>query len=535
MYVDTATYVRSGKKHKRYLLRESYREEGKVKKRTIASLCSLSEEEIKAIKLALKHKSDLSNLTNLQSIESSQGKSFGAILLIQKIAQDLGITKALGSSKEGKLALWQIMGRILFQGSRLRLVRALDVHAAQELLSMGEVTAKKLYNNLSWIENKQNDIEQKLQDNRDIKTNLYLYDVTSSYLEGDCNELAEYGYNRDKKRGKKQIVIGLLTDSNGYPVAVRIFKGNTSDSKTVSDQIKLLQDEFGVKKLTLVGDRAMFNKDQIDNLPEDFSYITAIGKQQIKKLIKEDTIQLSLFDQNLQEVETEDKRYILRCNTVRKQEISNTRNEKIDSIKSLIKDKNKYLSTHNKANPEIALRDIKARAVKLVVDKFINFTIDDRVINYSIEMDSLNEAEELDGCYCLITNIASSEADKDTIHARYKDLAMVESAFRTMKQSHLEIRPVFVRREDRTKAHVFVTMLSYMIERKLSEYWKDLQITTVEGIDALTTLTTNIIKISDITINKVTTPNALCKNLLDSAGVVLPNQIGRVSTDKSLI
>jgi transposase len=521
MYVDTATYIRSGKRLKRHLLRESYREEGKVKKRTIASLCSLTEEEIQAIKLALRHKSNLHKLTSSDAIESKQGKSYGAIKLLKFLSEVMGITKILGNSNQGKLAIWQILGRVLFQGSRQTLLRGLDIHLAEEILGLGRVTAKRLYTNLCWLEQHQVKMEKRLRHRNKSTDNLYLYDVTSSDLEGQKNELSAYGYNRDKKRGKKQIVIGLLTDGTGYPIAVRVFKGNTSDSKTVSDQIELLQKEFKVKKVTLVGDKAMFSKEKMDNFPKDFSFITSISKCQINKLIREKELQLSLFDNDIKEVETEDKRNIFRCNPIRKQEMIASRNSKIESIKTLVSEKNQYLNEHKKAKIEIALHDLNNKAKKLGIDKFIIFDMNNRTISYSVVREEIDKASQLDGCYCLITNVCASQVDKDTIHARYKDLSLVESAFRTMKQSHLEIRPVFLRREDRTKAHVFITMLAFIIQKKLSEYWKNINITVSEGLTALSTLTTSVVKFADVEINKFNQPNELCKKLLIAANVDL--------------
>ena len=362
MYVDTATYTRSGKTHKRYLLRTSYRENGKVKKKTIASLCTLTPDEISSLKLALQHKSDLSALTSIKGAEVIQGKSFGAVIALKTIADELGITKALGNSKEAVIAMWQIMGRVLFQGSRLSLLRMLDIHEAEKILSVpNNLSAKQLYTNLSWLEQNQLKIEKKLQNYHKVQSNLYLYDVTSSYLEGENNELAEYGYNRDKKKGKKQIVIGLLTASDGIPVAVRVFKGNTSDSKTIPDQIDLLKKEFMIKKVTLVGDRAMFPKSQKDDLPETISYITAISKRQIKTLLDAKQLQLSLFDEDLQEIEIDRVRYILRCNSIRKQEIAANRSSKIELLAAKISEKNKYLREHEKANPDIAVKDLKRK------------------------------------------------------------------------------------------------------------------------------------------------------------------------------
>jgi transposase len=532
MYVDSATYLSHGKPYKRHLLRHSFRKDGKVKKKTIASLCGLSEEEVGAIKLALKHKRDLQSLQNIKEASVSQGKSYGAIFVLQKIAKEMGITNALGNTDNGKMALWQVIGRVLFQGSRLSLIRAMEIHAAKDLFNIPEdLTANMLYSNLSWIEKSQQEMERKLQKKHGVKENknLYLYDVTSSYLEGGYNELAEYGYNRDQKKGKKQIVIGLLTNSEGLPVAVRVFKGNTSDSKTVNDQIDILKNQFGVKKVVLVGDRAMFSKERKEEMPENYSYITALKKMQIETLVKEDVLQFSLFDETLEEVEDSEIRYILRCNPYRKKEIEHARNAKIEFIKKKIDERNNYLKDHSKAKTKVALSGLQKYCDKLTVNKFIKISAEDRVISHSIKEEVLIEISKLDGCYCLTTDLKKEDISKESIHARYKDLAFVEHAFRTMKQSHLEIRPLYLRREDRTRAHVFVTMLAYMIERKLSEYWKEVEGTVKEGLDALTTVITGTIEIANIKINTTIKPTGLCKKLFSLAKITVPKQIGVVA------
>ena len=532
MYVDSASYMSHGKPYRRHLLRHSFRKDGKVKKKTIASLCGLSEEEVDAIKLALKHKRNLQSLDSINDSSVSQGKSYGAILALEKVAKELGIVEALGSSKESRLALWQVIGRTLFQGSRLSLIRAMDIHAAEDLFSIsGDLTAKMLYSNLSWIEKSQEEIEKRLQRRHGIKENksLYLYDVTSSYLEGECNELAAYGYNRDQKKSKKQIVIGLMTNSEGVPVAVRVFKGNTSDSKTVNDQINILKNQFGAKKVVLVGDRAMFSKETKDELPENYSYITALRKKQIESLIKSQVLQLSLFDETLEEVENDKIRYVLRCNPVRKNEIELSRNSKIDALKEKIDDRNQYLKDHPKAKLEVAIGTVRQYCEKLSLNKFIKIIEKKGVISYSIDDKVLAEISKLDGCYCITTDLTKEYLSKETIHARYKDLKFVESAFRTMKQSHLEIRPLYLRREDRTKAHVFITMLAYMIEKKLSEYWKKEAVTVKEGLIALSTVITGIIKIANIEINTTIKPTGLCKKLFTLAKITIPKQIGVAS------
>ena len=427
------------------------------------------------------------------------------------------------------MALWQVIGRCLFQGSRLSLVRGMETHVAEELLGIaGYLSGKMLYNNLSWIENNQEEIEKRLQKQHGVKNkeSLYLYDVTSSYLEGECNELSEYGYNRDQKKSKKQIVIGLLTNAEGMPVAVRVFKGNTSDSKTVNDQIDILKNNFGVKKVVLVGDRAMLSRETKEGLPENYSYITELRKKQIETLIKSKVLQLSLFDETLEEVEDSEIRYILRCNPYRKKEIESVRNSKIDALKEKIAERNEYLKNHPKAKLGVAINMLKKYCEKLSINKFITITEEKGVISYAIDNDMLAESSKLDGCYCLTTDLTKEDASKETIHARYKDLSLVEHAFRTMKQSHLEIRPLFLRREDRTKAHVFVTMLAYMIERKLSEYWKDAPVSVKEGLNALTTVTTAVMEIANVKINTTIKPTGLCKKLFSLAKITVPKQIG---------
>ena len=292
--------------------------------------------------------------------------------------------------------------------------------------------------------------------------------------------------------------------------------------QTINDQIDILKNQFNAKRVVLVGDRAMLSKDQIDELPECYSYITALRKRQIEALIKGKVLQLGLFDEELEEVETDKVRYILRCNPYRKEEIQGSRNAKIASLKKKMEERNEYLKEHNKAKVEVALKNLQDYCEKLGINKFIKISAEDRTISYITDKKKLQEISRLDGCYCLVTDLKKEDASKETIHDRYKDLALVEQAFRTMKQSHLEIRPVFLRREDRTKAHVFVTMLAYMVERKLSEYWREADITVKEGLSVLTTAITGTIEIADVKINTTIKPTGICKKLFSLAKVTVP-------------
>ena len=231
MYIDVSKSIQNGKTYYRYLLRESYRENGKVKQRTVGNISHCSQEEIEALRFALKHKKNITDILKKgKEIHSYQGLSIGAVSSLYRMAQDLGIVKALGNSEEAKRSLWMILARLIEPGSRLANVRLAQRHAAIDTIGMANFNEDDLYNAMDWIEKNQTSIEKRLFKNRygEKKPSLYLYDVTSSYLEGEKNEYADFGYNRDKKRGKKQIVIGLLTDEDGWPISIEVFNDNST-------------------------------------------------------------------------------------------------------------------------------------------------------------------------------------------------------------------------------------------------------------------------------------------------------------------
>ena len=304
MYIDRSISRQNNKVYVRYLLRKNYREGGKVKHRTIANLSHCSEEEINAIRLALKHKDNLEKLIRESGrYTTKQGASIGAVWVIYQMAKRQGIEEALGNTEEGQLALWQVIARVLSQGSRLRAVRLASLHGACDILRIGKgFNEDRLYDNLSWLEKQQERIEKRLFDlrHRGERPTLFLYDVTSSYLEGECNELGAYGYNRDKKNGKKQIVIGLLCDQEGEPVSVDVFSGNTKDASTFVKQIKKVVNRFGCKRVAFVGDRGMIKTTQIEKLNEEsIYYITAITRPEIELRLNNGMFQMELFDQEL--------------------------------------------------------------------------------------------------------------------------------------------------------------------------------------------------------------------------------------------
>jgi len=368
MYIDTSYSVQNGKTYVRHLMRDSYREDGKVKHRTIANLSSCSEQEIAALKLALKYKGNLSTLGNLDEIEIKQGIRVGAVFSLKAISDRLGLSQALGFTEPGRLALWQVLSTLIGQGSRMKSVRLAESHAACDVLGLAAFNEDSLYNNLAWLSSKQESIEKRLFKQRYNNTppQLFLYDVTSSYLEGVHNELAEFGYNRDGKKGKMQLVVGLLTGDDGTPVAVRVFKGNTPDRKTVPQQIRILAESFGVKAITLVGDRGMLKQPEIGMLDDShFHYITAITKPQIRKLMREGVFQIDLFEEKLCEVMCDEVRYILRRNPQRVKEIAANREDRMQKVRELTEQQKQYLMNHPRAKIEVAVRKIAEKINQL--------------------------------------------------------------------------------------------------------------------------------------------------------------------------
>jgi transposase len=548
MYLDNCKVRANGKVYTRVLLRQSFRENGKVKHRTIANLSKCAPEEIAAIKLAFEHKHDLESLARTAAqctdITLRQGPSVGAVAVLHGLAVELGIAAALGDDRQGKLALWQVIARAIDQGSRLSAVRLATAHACCDLLGLDAFNEDHLYTNLAWLSENQAAIELRLFEkiHPSGKPPLFLYDVTSSYLEGQHNVLGAFGYNRDGKRGKKQIVIGLLCDGDGMPLAIEVFAGNTLDPKTVTSQIQKVATRFGGGEVTFVGDRGMIKGPQIDELSQQgFHYITAITKPQIESLLKTGVFQMELFDQAMAEICEADVRYVLRRNPRRAAEIQATRQSKFDSLAKRADQANHYLSEHPLAKVATALKSLQTHITKLKLSSwvFIDQIEGRREVQLRVDEEQRAEESKLDGCYVLKTDLTPAQADKETVHSRYKDLALVEQAFRISKTVELEMRPIHVRCEASTRGHALVVMLAYILVRELAHRWIDLDLTVEEGINQLATLcVTDIISAGKTRCGSVPEPRPNVADLITRSGIPMPTVIQihgtKVATKKKL-
>ena len=323
------------------------------------------------------------------------------------------------------------------------------------------------------------------------------------------------------------VVDGLLCDNEGIPVSIEVFKGNTQDPKTVLSQIQKVRDRFGCRKVTFVGDRGMLKSASLEDLKEaDFAYITAITQPQIRTLIQSGALEYGLFDESLYEVECDEIRYIYRRNPVRAEEIQATRDSKLKKIQDFLTQKNIHLSQHPRAQEAAALRDVSGKIKQLKCEQWLKTSISQesaRSLELIIDEKAMEEVKRLDGRYVLKTDVPKAISPKEEIHARYKDLSLVERAFRTCKTVSLELRPLHVRLSTSTRGHVFVVMLSYMIMQELNKLWKGIEITVEEGLRHLTTLAEQKIALPDGSrISSIPTPSKQNEELLNAAGIMLP-------------
>jgi len=449
------------------LLREGYRQDGKCKSRTLANLSHLPPARIEALRKALRGDFD-----GFSGEEAVADRIFGVLFVLLQLAARLEMVRALGKGRLAKLLLFLVLARVGHRGSRLSAVRWAREHAVQEVLGLGSFDEDDLYQALDFALENQERIEDELYrayvKQRGAAPALVLYDVTSVYLEGEHNELGAYGYNRDKKRGKKQIVVGLLAGADGEPLAVKVFRGNTTDPATLGAQIEVAKKRFGVDELVFVGDRGMVKSKGKQALGEaGLRYITALTDPQVRKLIKSGAIQVELFDDTVCEVQCQSRRLILRRNSWVAAKENRRRRDKLVNLDRKVRERNGYVQSHARALPAAGLKQLQSWVERHRLSGFVKLALEGNQLR--VEVDPEAEAEDglLDGCYVLETDVSKEKLDASAVDARYRDLAEVERDFRSMKTAFLEVRPLFVRTEEHTRGAVFVAMLGLKLLREM--------------------------------------------------------------------
>ncbi len=466
------------------LLRESYREGDQVKKRTLANLSKLPDDIIDNLKLALKGATLSMNEGIPNHFEVIRSLPHGHVMAILETIKKLGLDKIISekSSRIRNLVVAMIVARIINPKSKLATARGFNSETGSQslgqLLDLEKADEDELYNALDWLLEKQEKIEKHLAIKHLESGTLVLYDVTSTYLEGNGCELGKYGYNRDKKKGKTQIVFGLLCSAKGCPIAVEVFEGNTSDGATLSGQIEKVRKGWGIENVVWVSDRGILTNSKINELVkpiEGLDYITGLTKPQIRKLAEVEVIQLGLFEQvNLVEFESEDypderliacrNPFIAQKNQLQREALLEAVEKELDLIVQATQREKRAL----KGQDKIALRVGKVLN-QFKVNKYYNLEITEEGFSYQRKLELIAQETALDGVYVLRTSLESTLMDAATTVKAYKSLSQVEEAFRCYKSIDLKVRPIYHYKGDRVKAHIFLCMLAYYVEWHLKQ------------------------------------------------------------------
>lgn len=466
------------------LIREGYREGGKVKTRTIANISHWPAAKIEMLRRLL---ADELPAGGPQGIALLRALPHGHAAATLGMARKLGLERLLASgqapARHVALSLAMIVARLLDPASKLATARQLDPASATSslgaLLDLGAVGEKELYAALDWLLGQQARIEKVLAKRHLANGTLVLYDVTSTWFEGRTCPLARFGYSRDGRRDRPQIVIGLLCAANGCPVAIEVVAGNIADPTTLQSQIDKLKQRFGLVRVILVGDRGMITKARIESAlaPAGLDWITALRAPAIRALVDQGALQLSLFDEHdLAEISSPDfpgERLIVCKNPLLAAERARKRNELLAACEAALA--KVQAATRRKTRP-LRGRDQIGLAVGAVlkqhkVAKHFDLVIDDDRLAVTRNTAAIDAEAALDGIYVLRTNLADDRLDTSQTVAAYKQLATVERAFRSIKTVDLEIRPIHHRIEDRVRAHVFLCMLAYYIEWHMRQAW----------------------------------------------------------------
>jgi len=458
------------------LLRESYRQDGKVRKRTICNLSDWPQAHIEGLRGVLK--GGVVIPTERDAFTVTRTLPHGHVAAALGTARKIGLDRILGpdDNRCRDLVLALIVSRILDPGSKLAVARALSPATATsslgEAIGLGEVDEDELYTALDWLLERQPAIETVLARRHLTNGTLVLYDVSSSYMEGRCCPLAKRGYSRDGRKGTLQITYGLLCGPDGCPIAIEVFEGNTGDPMTLATQIEKLKQRFKLDHVVLVGDRGMITEARIteDVRSAGLDWITALRAPAIKDLLSSGAIQLSLFDQrDMASITAPDfpgERLVVCRNpdlaaerTRKRQDLLAATERNLARIQTSVARKRDPL----RGTAEIALA-VGAVINKHKMAKHFDLDITDTTLRFARKTDQIAAEAATDGLYVVRTSLPVEALDDAATVRGYKSLALVERAFRCIKTMDLQVRPVHHWLADRVRAHVFLCMLAYYLE-----------------------------------------------------------------------
>ncbi len=478
MHVVTNRMRRGDREYTSTLLRRSYREGGMVKKETLANLSHLPEELIELIRGALRGQR---YVVAGEEFAIERSLPAGHVEAALAMARRLELPRLLDRvpSRERALCLAMLVQRVLGPGSKLAMSRAFAQSTLASELSVEDADEDELYAALDWLLGRQERIERALARRHLGEGTLVLYDVSSSYFEGHTCSLARLGYSRDGRRGTPQIVYGLLCDRRGCPVAVEVFEGSLHDDKTLPAQLAKLRQRFGLNTVIVVSDRGMVTKANLELLraSEGAGWITALKAPQVKKLVAEGALQLSLFDEHkLAEIACDDypgERLVVCRNPLVAAERARKRDDLLAATERALAEIHARVAQGTLQGEAAIGLAVGAVWNRWRVRKHFQLEITDTSFAFARKQEPIAAEAALDGIYVLRTNVTDAALAAPDVVRAYKQLKEVERAFRTLK-GPLELRPIHHRLEDRVRAHVFLCMLSYYLAWHLRQAWKPL-------------------------------------------------------------
>ena len=461
------------------LLRESYRENGKVKTRTLANLSKLPASAIDVLKRSLKGQSLVPLEETLDIVASPHHGHVKAVL--QTLCR-LGLPRLMDSrpSRERNLVVAMIVARILAPHSKLATTRWWHNTTLPAVLGVQDANESDLYAALDWLLKRQGRIEKKLAARHLAEGGLALYDLSSSYFEGATCPLAAFGHNRDGKKGKRQVNYGLLANSQGVPVAVSVFKGNIADPTTLLGQARRIQKMFAIRSFVIVGDRGMITQTQINALrgEDGVDWITALRPKAVQTLLADGALQMDLFDERNLFTLTHPNFAGERLVACRNPELARRRAAKRRSLlaataKALDKVCGMVERGRLQGKDKIGVRVGKV-VNQYKMAKHILLDIEDKRFTYALDEENIQAEAALDGVYVIRTSLDKERiSDEDAVRS-YKQLTYVERAFRSMKTMDLQVRPIHHRLEGRVRAHIFLCMLAYYVQWHMVDAWREL-------------------------------------------------------------
>ena len=458
------------------LLRESYREDGKVKSRTLANLSHLPDPQIELMRRVLKGEALVAPEDAFEIVRSRPHGHVAAVLgTLRRLGLHHGLSKS--PTRVRRVVEAMIVARILDPRSKLATARGLgsetQFSSLGERLDLHDLETDELYEAMDWLLTRQSRIEKALAKRHLQDGTLVLYDLTSSYFEGRTCPLAKRGHSRDRKKGTLQIVFGLLCSPDGCPIAVEVFEGNTGDPKTVASQVDKLRKRFGLTRLVMVGDRGMLTEARLreDVRPiEGLSWISALRNPAIRSLVDRGSLQLSLFDEkDLAEIEDPEfpgERLIVCRNPWLAKERARKRE---DLLQATEKELDKIVAATTRPTRPFRGKDKIGVRVGKVIDKYkmakhFDLTITEDRFHYQRKVENIENEAALDGIYVIRTDVPRDTLSAEDAVRSYKGLSVVERAFRSFKSVDLKVRPIHHRLADRVRAHVFLCMLAYYVE-----------------------------------------------------------------------